>query len=910
MDEELGIKITADAAGVQPGVDKAKDGVTGLGQTVNQVSQSVASTSSQMVNSLKSVFAGLNAIFGGAAQAASAGAAGIGSFHEASEAAVGGVNGLKGAINGMGAVVEGALAPLLAFTAILGGGKFFKEAIADTAAFYKEAAVLGRQMGTSANEAAQLGIAIKGVGGSTETFGEAATMLTRQIRANEDAVKKMGLATRDADGNYRDTKTLMMDAISVLNQYKEGTDRNLAAQVLFGRGAANLGPILRLNNDMLEEAKEKQEALGLVITKEGQEKVAAYRTAMIEVKEVLEGLSVTIGSAVMPLFTQMAQWFADVGPAVVTVFRKVMDVLAFAIQSVIDVVKLLWEATSSVFQTIASLAQDYIGTNAVSAFLTWDNVIKVVKITLLSIKEAIEDVIMGVRIFVEVTVSLFQTWHNTVNALLRLDFSGAASAVEQGMHQIEDKVRASVQRMGQIWKENQITAGKIWDGSDKEHPADEAPHKGFKSYESPKEKKEKKDKEGNLVQEWQTELADLLTQEQNWGADATKVALNFWQEKLKLTQSGSKDELEVQREVAKAKLAAFKEEQAASIAMIKERTEIAIDLAKTEVAITKTTLNEKLDAIAAEESAGHLSATRAAQQRADLNRQIRALDVQLENEDYAAKLKAFNDEMALAHTSEAKRADLMRQTEVLVAAHQNRLRVLAATNEQQGLQDLQKVEAAKRAVFDKTFQGFSSNIAKMVSLQQGFFTTLRGFLSSFQNMFETMVQRMVQNWLVGIAMKEAASKTSHAREIMMDAKSAAAGAYKAMAGIPYVGPVLAPIAAAAAFAGVMAFSAKGGMGDVPYDDAPFLLHKNEMVLPADIATSVRAMAKAGGGAGGAQSTFTPPAPANSNPVGGDTHIHIHAMDSRSFAAYAKDNAHHIAGAVDAAYRGGYRSKYR
>lgn len=80
-------------------------------------------------------------------------------------------------------------------------------------------------------------------------------------------------------------------------------------------------------------------------------------------------------------------------------------------------------------------------------------------------------------------------------------------------------------------------------------------------------------------------------------------------------------------------------------------------------------------------------------------------------------------------------------------------------------------------------------------------------------------------------------KTLKAQEQLHDAKAAAAGAYSAVAGIPFVGPILAPIAAGAAFAAVMAFE-KGG--NVPTDTLA-MLHKNEMVLPANIAEGVRSM---------------------------------------------------------------------
>ncbi len=56
-------------------------------------------------------------------------------------------------------------------------------------------------------------------------------------------------------------------------------------------------------------------------------------------------------------------------------------------------------------------------------------------------------------------------------------------------------------------------------------------------------------------------------------------------------------------------------------------------------------------------------------------------------------------------------------------------------------------------------------------------------------------------------------------EQLSNAKTAASGAYKAMAGIPVIGPELGAVAAAAVFAGAMAFEKGGvvpgvGKGDV------------------------------------------------------------------------------------------------
>ena len=115
-----------------------------------------------------------------------------------------------------------------------------------------------------------------------------------------------------------------------------------------------------------------------------------------------------------------------------------------------------------------------------------------------------------------------------------------------------------------------------------------------------------------------------------------------------------------------------------------------------------------------------------------------------------------------------------------------------------------------------------------------------------------------------------ASGEAGLKKIMNDAYQAASGAFNAVVGIIPIGPVLAPIAAATAFAAVAAYgggiaSASGGY-DIPSGVNPLTqLHSREMVLPAPLADTVRGMAA--GGKGG----------------GGDTHHHynVSAMDSRS-----------------------------
>ena len=164
------------------------------------------------------------------------------------------------------------------------------------------------------------------------------------------------------------------------------------------------------------------------------------------------------------------------------------------------------------------------------------------------------------------------------------------------------------------------------------------------------------------------------------------------------------------------------------------------------------------------------------------------------------------------------------------------------------------------------------------------------------SMQDYLISRMISDWIVGLLVKETASKAANSRDTVRDAMAAARGAYKAMVGIPIIGPILAPIAAGVAFAAVSAFSAEGG--DVQVKPGLYELHKDEMVLPEWAATPLRNSLLGGSGV----PSFGAPA----NDTGGDVHLHVHAIDGRSAHRFLQDNKHSVAKAVNAAVRNGFQ----
>jgi hypothetical protein len=142
------------------------------------------------------------------------------------------------------------------------------------------------------------------------------------------------------------------------------------------------------------------------------------------------------------------------------------------------------------------------------------------------------------------------------------------------------------------------------------------------------------------------------------------------------------------------------------------------------------------------------------------------------------------------------------------------------------------------------------------------------------------------------------------KTVFNEAVKAAAAAFSSAATIPLVGWLIAPGAAAAAFAAVEAYgnlaSAAGGF-DIPAGVNPLVqAHAQEMVLPASIANPLRAQLAAAS-FGGA------PVVGDGGLRGGDTHIHnwnLHGvMDGASLKRVLENNRSDHAAAMESLVRG-------
>jgi len=431
------------------------------------------------------------------------------------------------------------------------------------------------------------------------------------------------------------------------------------------------------------------------------------------------------------------------------------------------------------------------------------------------------------------------------------------------------------------------------------------------------------EKQGNVVGEWDEELTSaktafaMLQQEQGtYESYSLAEEAKFWRAKIDQTEARSKDRAEVEKKWLAAVEALRKQGNAAALEAIKADEGSKMEGARQEVALGKLVLQGKLEDIAAAQQAGQITDAQALARKAAINRQMLQLDIDLITAEKAVTLTALNAQLAQQKLAPIERrkindqilADTLRFNNQLALLNQRANNEKARSNAEQAQQ--------LRSTMTQTYQGFAQQFAKLATLQQGWAATFKGLYQNLQGIVEQAISRMVTAWLVGLATKESAETAAHMQSMLKSAKEAAAGAWAAVAKIPIIGPVLAPIAAAAAFAGVMAFSAEDGW-DVPGGAGSGvdgkggrlgIIHPYEMVLPADIASPLRNMSRGGAAAG----VLSLPAASNDRSANdsGDVHHHhyyqISAVDAHSVKRLAREHGPALATGIQKAVRNGFR----
>ncbi len=738
---------------------------------------------------------------------------------------------VKSNFKGVNGAIEGVKIAWAQLAVVIGAGAMLKGAITDTVKWTDDSQALGRALGVSATQASILKVAIQGIGGTTADYLALSKGLTNELARHELAMNKAGLATRDSSGHLKDQQTLVLDAMQTLRTYKEGTDRNIVAQTLFGRSVNTSSEVLQLNKQAMEDAAAEAAGLNLIVGKEGSQAVEEYKKAMAGLDGIMLGMKITIVEALMPSLNDTSNWFRESGPNAIIGFKAALNTVLMLIHGLVFAAKIMVEVFKAAFNSL------------------------------------LEDGGQFARVF---------------GMLISGNFAGAAVALETQTKSTQQNFTTMFNNIVNDAESTNASLTALWKNLDPKPVTDSGTSGGGTGTVEPPEAKASNGAARRAAAEAKRRLKEAY--------DAQMEAYRGEEQAAK----GHFDTiLEIQRKELAAAIGMYgeksKQAQAVENRIAETQRQAAEQQDRLNAMRAESDRNLALARIDVEE---RLSSTRQ-QIGAITIEQLLALEVGYEARRYEIKMQGLQDDLVANTKRVEEHAQTLIKMKALDAAHQaniaeigNQATIAAANQQEQQAQMLGQA-------FDNSINGM---ISKTITLQQALAQIFIRIAQSFIQQEGLKLARFLtgQTAMTGAnlagngvrvaaditaaKMSGSASAQTATKSILNSAASVFGKVYDAIAGIPYVGPFLAPVMAIAATGAVVGYvskvaSAEGGF-DIPAGVNPMTqLHEKEMVLPAKHADVIRGMANEEG-----------------TQKQGDQHFHVHATDTRGFEKLLRDNA--------------------
>lgn len=193
---------------------------------------------------------------------------------------------------------------------------------------------LSQQTGISTDELQKMQYASELVDVSVEDITGAMRKLKTKIDPSNESLKKFGISALDSEGNLRDANYVFYDALLVLSQIENETERDQAAMELFGKSADSLAGIIDDGGAALRDYGQQAEDLGLIL--DGDTITALNDTGdqIQQMKQQITGTMATIGAKVVPILAPLLE---KVGNLITKVTDKLQNMNPKTLETIMTV---------------------------------------------------------------------------------------------------------------------------------------------------------------------------------------------------------------------------------------------------------------------------------------------------------------------------------------------------------------------------------------------------------------------------------------------------------------------------------------------------------------------------------------------------------------------------------------------
>lgn len=213
----------------------------------------------------------------------------------------------------------------------------------------------------TAQQASATRAALASLGVDKNDYTSVYQKATEAIHSNVEELDRLGVS-------HKNEADLIQSANKVLNEYTDGWDRNQAAQAIGIGTAAQVAQAASVTAEKVQQAADRLNDYNIGIGDESQAAVKRYEDAMRdfnrETQLTSDGFKRAWADQIMPILTDLAEFFKDGFPLAVNAFRYSMATVASLFYGLKEVAYLVSESVIASISSIGSILGGVASANA------------------------------------------------------------------------------------------------------------------------------------------------------------------------------------------------------------------------------------------------------------------------------------------------------------------------------------------------------------------------------------------------------------------------------------------------------------------------------------------------------------------------------------------------------------------
>lgn len=218
-----------------------------------------------------------------------------------------------------------------------------------------------QKLGVSAENYQKLSYAMERCGADVEDFRKGATNISKTLAEVQDgadesatAIGQLGVSLKNTDGTMRSTEDVLLDTIAALADMDDETERNAAANKIFGKSYQELAPLLNSGADGIRDLMDEAEEYGMVMSDDAVKASAAFEDSLTKLKGTLGGIKNNLGAALLTPLSTLVDGFSDLAAGVDGSEQKISE----GITGIVDIItKIVPAATEAITKLALELAK-------------------------------------------------------------------------------------------------------------------------------------------------------------------------------------------------------------------------------------------------------------------------------------------------------------------------------------------------------------------------------------------------------------------------------------------------------------------------------------------------------------------------------------------------------------------------